>query len=91
MNANALIAAAERLLPVIAHVAETLKLNKAAADLVRRIARDLVAAAAKTPTPIDDALVIVAAAVLNHVADMLDAGDIKEALGLLEAIGKLAH
>lgn len=89
MNIEAILAALQRVAPVIVQIANALKLNKLAAELVRRIVRDLVAAAAKTATPVDDALMVVVAAVLNHIADLLEANAVQDALVLLESLSKI--
>lgn len=85
----AIIEALNRFSPVIVQVADALGLNKLAAELVRRVADELVKAAAKTPSAVDDVLVKMVAVQLRHIADLLEQNAVKDALALLAALDKL--
>lgn len=89
MNFLAILAAVEQVAPVIIDVADELKLNKVAADLLRKLAVTLIADAKKTSTPIDDALTSVASTLLSHLADLLEQGSVAEAKAIFAAISKL--
>jgi hypothetical protein len=89
MNIAVLLAAFLKVAPVALEVADELKLNTVAADLLRRSASALIADAKKTATPVDDALAAVASAIMNHIADLLSQGLLPEAKALIAACTKL--
>lgn len=90
MNPILVITTIEKFAPAILEVADALKLNKLAADLVRKLAGALMAEAKKTASTLDDVIAVAVSAALDHVADLLEKGAAQEALALLSALGKLA-
>lgn len=77
------------LLPVLARLAKTLGLTGVAADLLRRVAGDMIAAAEKTPSHTDDLVARMVATIVFHVADLLEQGRVDEALHVFDAIGEM--
>jgi hypothetical protein len=89
MDIASIIAAILKFAPTIVEVADTLHLNKLAADIVRKLTATLIADAKKTATPIDDMLASAVSVFLNHIADLLEQGAVQDALAVLGALGKM--
>lgn len=88
MNLAALLSLLLKVAPVALQLADEFKLNVVAADMLRKVAADLVAAAKKTATPIDDMLAAIASSIIDHIADLLAQGLVKEAEAVIAACQK---